>query len=44
MIIDEEMDFEMFPSANSIPNYFGNHKAFRIHDPDELILAILRYR
>lgn len=45
VIIREEMDFEMFPSATKLSNYYdlGSRAAYRISDPDELTLAILRY-
>lgn len=38
------INFEMFPSADYLP--MVNHwtrNVYRIHDPDELVLAILRY-
>lgn len=43
VIIPEVIDLETFPSAIEVSIYAGPYRVYRISDPDELTLAILRY-
>lgn len=42
LIIHEDIDHEMFPSSKFVRRQYGRN-VYRITEPDELTLAILRY-